>query len=33
MMLNIEEIANDIRFVSSVVSPTFKIAKMTVAGR
>lgn len=33
MMMNIEEVANDIRFISSIASPTFKIAEMTVAGR
>ncbi|MDH7482039.1 MAG: TldD/PmbA family protein [Armatimonadota bacterium] len=33
MMLNIEEVANDIRFISNIASPTFKIAEMMVAGR
>ena len=33
MMKSIEEIGSDIRFVSSVVSPTFKIAEMTISGR
>ena len=33
MMRNIEQIANDAKFNSSIVSPTFKIAEMTVSGR
>ena len=33
MMKGIEEIASDIRFVSSVISPTFKIAEMTISGK
>jgi len=33
MMRNIEQIANDARFISTIVSPTFKIAEMTVSGR
>ncbi|MHB1000974.1 MAG: TldD/PmbA family protein [Armatimonadota bacterium] len=32
MMKNIEQIANDARFISSIVSPTFMIAEMTVSG-
>lgn len=33
MMRDIEQIGSDARFMSSVVSPTFKIAEMTVSGR
>jgi len=33
MMRNIEQAANDARFISPVASPTFKIAEMTVSGR
>ena len=33
MMKGVEEIGSDIRFVSSIVSPTFKIAEMTISGR
>ena len=33
MMQHIEQIGNDIRFISPVVSPTIKIAEMTVSGR
>lgn len=33
MMQNVEQVANDAKFMSLVVSPTFKIAEMTVSGR
>lgn len=33
MMKNIEAIANDARFMSSVVSPTFKISEMIISGK
>jgi len=33
MMRNIEQIANDAKFISAVTSPTFKIAEMTVSGK
>lgn len=33
MMKNIEQVANDAKFMSPVSSPTFKIAEMTVSGR
>ncbi len=33
MMRNVEQVANDARFMSSIVSPTFKIAEMTISGR
>ncbi|HUV04884.1 MAG TPA: TldD/PmbA family protein [Armatimonadota bacterium] len=33
MMRSIEQVANDARFISSVVSPTFKVAEMTVSGK
>lgn len=33
MMLAIEQVANDVKFVSSLVSPTFKVSEMTVSGR
>lgn len=32
MLKNIEQVANDAHFISTVVSPTFKIAEMTVSG-
>jgi PmbA protein len=32
MLKNIEQVANDVHFISSIVSPTFKIAEMTVSG-
>ncbi|MCL6630945.1 MAG: hypothetical protein K6U00_15225, partial [Armatimonadetes bacterium] len=32
MLKNIEQVANDVHFISTVVSPTFKIAEMTVSG-
>ncbi len=32
MMLNVEQVANDAKFMSSIVSPTFKIAEMTISG-
>jgi PmbA protein len=33
MMQNVEMIANDARFMSSVVSPTFKVSEMTISGK
>ena len=33
MMQDVEQVANDAKFMSSIVSPTFKIAEMTVSGR
>ncbi len=33
MMRNVEQVANDARFMSYIVSPTFKIAEMTVSGK
>ena len=33
MMKGIEEIGSDIRFASSIVSPTFKIGEMTISGK
>ena len=33
MMRNIEQIGNDARFMSNVVSPTFKISEMTISGK
>lgn len=33
MMQSIEQIGNDARFISTIVSPTFKVAEMTVSGR
>lgn len=33
MMRNIERIGNDAKFVSTVVSPTFKISEMTISGK
>lgn len=33
MMQNVEQVANDAKFMSLIVSPTFKIAEMTVSGR
>ena len=33
MLKNIEQVANDATFISSIVTPTFKIAEMTVSGR
>ncbi|MBP6965278.1 MAG: TldD/PmbA family protein [Armatimonadetes bacterium] len=33
MMLNVEQIGDDAKFTSSIVSPTFKIAEMTVSGK
>ncbi len=33
MMQNVEQVANDAKFMSLVVSPTFKITEMTVSGR
>jgi PmbA protein len=33
MLRNIEQVGSDARWISSVVSPTFKIAEMTVGGR
>jgi PmbA protein len=33
MLQNIEQVANDARFISTIVTPTFKIADMTVSGR
>jgi PmbA protein len=33
MMMNVEAIANDAKFMSSVVSPTFMISEMTVSGK
>jgi len=33
MMRSVEQVANDAKFMSTIVSPTFKIAEMTVSGR
>jgi PmbA protein len=33
MLHNIDAVANDIKFISSVVTPTFRISEMTVSGR
>jgi PmbA protein len=33
MMKNVEAIANDAKFMSTVVSPTFKISEMTISGK
>jgi len=33
MMKNIEQVANDAKFISSIVSPTFKISEMTISGK
>lgn len=33
MMQDVEQVANDAKFMSSIVSPTFKIAEMTISGR
>ncbi|MHB0912308.1 MAG: TldD/PmbA family protein [Armatimonadota bacterium] len=32
MLKNIEQVANDARFISSIITPTFKISEMTVSG-
>jgi PmbA protein len=33
VMRNVEQVSNDAKFMSLIVSPTFKIAEMTVSGR
>jgi PmbA protein len=33
ILQGVERIGNDLRFQSSVVSPTFQVAEMTVGGR
>ena len=33
MLRNIEQVANDARFISTIVTPTFKISEMTVSGK
>lgn len=33
MLRNIEQVADDARFISTIVTPTFKISDMTVSGR
>jgi PmbA protein len=33
MLGNIDAVAEDIKFISSIVTPTFRIAEMTVSGR